>query len=395
MAAASTKPFSIAFGPKGTKQPPPPTHSKKRPHSALADADSDTEAVSAQPQVVTGFDQSAGGAISITDTPKIQLPVIPYLKNRDWKEEVRRKRRRGRNFLPTEVRATNGFDLNGTTERDEVSKEAGLKFVVQRTEDGEPMSNGQSETHISNTEDSEPQQTADEQALEALMGKEKRSTLVIPATVNIEDHDQSGQAIAEEYMNEDDRFKADVASRPDVASAEDYERVPVEDFGAAMLRGMGWKEGDVVGKAREKAGKPRLVERRPALLGIGAKETPGGLGDELGSWGKVAKGRRKADLTYNPVLLKNSQTGEMVTEEDLEERKKHRRRDEGGGSQREEGGRNHRDEGGRNHRDASGKTYREEGGRGRREEGRRSHRDEGGRSRRDREYERDRDYRRR
>lgn len=29
---------------------------------------------------------------------------------------------------------------------------------------------------------------------------------------------------------------------------DDYENVPIGDYGMAMLRGMGWKEGMVVGK---------------------------------------------------------------------------------------------------------------------------------------------------
>lgn len=98
-----------------------------------------------------------------------------------------------------------------------------------------------------------------------------------------------------------------------------------------MMRGMGWKEGDPVGKRRSQQqgatttnAKPRVVERRPALLGIGAKEVPNGIGDtEFGAWGKGAKGKgkRKTDLAYNTVILKNSRTGEMLTEEELEAKK--------------------------------------------------------------------------
>lgn len=29
---------------------------------------------------------------------------------------------------------------------------------------------------------------------------------------------------------------------------EDYENVPIESFGTAMLRGMGWKSGEGIGK---------------------------------------------------------------------------------------------------------------------------------------------------
>jgi len=34
------------------------------------------------------------------------------------------------------------------------------------------------------------------------------------------------------------------------ATEEDYEKVPIEQFGLALLRGMGWKDGDGIGKSQ-------------------------------------------------------------------------------------------------------------------------------------------------
>ena len=31
------------------------------------------------------------------------------------------------------------------------------------------------------------------------------------------------------------------------SNADDYEDIPVTSFGAAMLRGMGWKDGEAIG----------------------------------------------------------------------------------------------------------------------------------------------------
>ncbi|KAL9634066.1 MAG: hypothetical protein Q9164_004311 [Protoblastenia rupestris] len=322
MAATSAKPFSISFGANKSKLPPPPSTSKKRPHSALADPDSDHEEQS-EPQIVTGFDQSAGGAIGTSRSQTKAPLVIRAQQNRDWREESRRKR--GRNLLPAEVQAArdgaNGALLNGASERDEVSKEAGLKFITRDEDGNTTMLNPHAQTP---TTTGSPQiaQTAEEEALEALLGTEKKSTLVLPAQDSSDENaTMNSHPEAEEYMNEDDRFKADVAARPDSADLDAYAAVPVEDFGAALLRGMGWKEGDAVGKVKNAVGKARVVERRPALLGIGAKEVPGGVGEEMGTWGKVAKGKRKTDLVYNPVLLRNAATGEMLTEEELEKKK--------------------------------------------------------------------------
>lgn len=48
--------------------------------------------------------------------------------------------------------------------------------------------------------------------------------------------------------NETEKFKHDVALRPEVCSLEEYEKVPIDQFGSALLRGMGWKQGMIVGK---------------------------------------------------------------------------------------------------------------------------------------------------
>ena len=326
MAPGSSKPFSISFGsakPKAALTLPP----KKRPHSALAE-NSGSEDEGSGPQLVTAFDQSAGGAITNGRGQERAPLVIQVQKNRDWREESRKKRRK--NLLPAEVQAARAGQINvpkaAHVERDEVSKVAGLEFAKQDGEGDIAMSEGQV-TQRPSEEADQPVKSADEEAMEALLGGEKKSTLQIPAieTDRQNNHDASEPAY-DDYQNEDDRFKADVASRPDVATLDDYAAVPVEEFGAAMLRGMGWKEGEAVGKRRAGApaplSKPRNPERRPALLGIGAKEVPGGMGDEFGAWGKVAKGKRKTDLAYSPVVLRNSVTGELLTEEELEAKKR-------------------------------------------------------------------------
>lgn len=56
----------------------------------------------------------------------------------------------------------------------------------------------------------------------------------------------------ENFEDENDKFRHDLSLRPDECTLEDYERVPIEDFGAAMLRGMGWKEKDIDGGRRKR-----------------------------------------------------------------------------------------------------------------------------------------------
>ncbi|KAI8999282.1 DExH-box splicing factor binding site-domain-containing protein [Gaertneriomyces semiglobifer] len=71
-----------------------------------------------------------------------------------------------------------------------------------------------------------------------------------------------------------EKYRHDVSLRPDVSSMDDYERVPIEDFGAALLRGMGWSEGKPVGKNPKGLIEPKQPQSRPHLLGLGATPAP-------------------------------------------------------------------------------------------------------------------------
>jgi len=55
----------------------------------------------------------------------------------------------------------------------------------------------------------------------------------------------------------------------EMSTAEDYENVPVNKFGLAMLRGMGWEATKGVGKNSQVI-KPSLPELRPKGMGLGA-----------------------------------------------------------------------------------------------------------------------------
>eukprot|EP00698_Gefionella_okellyi_P022365 TRINITY_DN7404_c0_g1_i1.p1 TRINITY_DN7404_c0_g1~~TRINITY_DN7404_c0_g1_i1.p1 ORF type:complete len:491 (-),score=116.16 TRINITY_DN7404_c0_g1_i1:110-1582(-) len=72
----------------------------------------------------------------------------------------------------------------------------------------------------------------------------------------------------------DERFKFDVENRPDVASLEAYEAIPVDKFGEALLRGMGWTPGSVVGTSSTTVTAPIEFISRPERLGLGAAPRP-------------------------------------------------------------------------------------------------------------------------
>ncbi len=72
-----------------------------------------------------------------------------------------------------------------------------------------------------------------------------------------------------EGFESNDNF--DVSLRPIEPTAADYDTVPVQEFGLAMLRGMGWKPGMAVG-ANIKA-IPTEPQIRHKSLGLGAESS--------------------------------------------------------------------------------------------------------------------------
>eukprot|EP01128_Nolandella_sp_AFSM9_P008213 TRINITY_DN4781_c0_g1_i1.p1 TRINITY_DN4781_c0_g1~~TRINITY_DN4781_c0_g1_i1.p1 ORF type:complete len:563 (-),score=119.02 TRINITY_DN4781_c0_g1_i1:30-1598(-) len=71
--------------------------------------------------------------------------------------------------------------------------------------------------------------------------------------------------------NEQEKLRMDVSVRPDTASLRDYERTPIEKFGAGLLRGMGWVPGAPIGKSGSKVVEVVKFVKRPAGLGLGAQ----------------------------------------------------------------------------------------------------------------------------
>ncbi|XP_048572083.1 protein MOS2-like [Triticum urartu] len=69
------------------------------------------------------------------------------------------------------------------------------------------------------------------------------------------------------------RFKEDMAVLPEIQGTDEYDEVPVEGFGAALLAGYGWKEGDPIGKKYKGMGDVKVREhgrRRCGTQGLGS-----------------------------------------------------------------------------------------------------------------------------
>ncbi|XP_021951066.1 G-patch domain and KOW motifs-containing protein isoform X1 [Folsomia candida] len=62
----------------------------------------------------------------------------------------------------------------------------------------------------------------------------------------------------------------DVSLRPEMSTLEDYEKIPIEEFGMAMLRGMGWSKTEGIGLKNKQHIEIVEPQLRPKGLGLGA-----------------------------------------------------------------------------------------------------------------------------
>ena len=104
--------------------------------------------------------------------------------------------------------------------------------------------------------------------------------------------------------DESERFKVDLSLRPnemDVRS-DSYQHIPIEEFGAAMLRGMGW-----TGPTEEDKLKKFDIQPRDYRLGLGALPKPPDLkgpGNPIKKKEEIQKWAKKANEALKKQVLK-------------------------------------------------------------------------------------------
>lgn len=312
------------------------TSAKRSRTSLVRDEDSDSEKddhLKNSIEAVSGFDHD--GAIREVGRSHVGPLVIERLENKDWKSEVR-ARKKSKNLLPPEIIAAqkkaNQLDKHNLEAKqdvemvdiDNMEKQWGLILGKKQIVDPSPPSgdNKMIENHSQNIlEDDEKDerqelQSLDQEALQALLKGDKEtktSELVISAS--------TWSTTAK--ISEDDAYKRAIAAAPDSSTLEDYERVPVEEFGAALLRGMGWN-GEKVGGLKD-------IKPRQNLLGLGAKELR--EAEELGAWVNKSDTKKLRPIGSN----KNDKTDRKLKISDFkrqEERRIERREERSGGTYR-------------------------------------------------------------
>ncbi|RKP10667.1 DExH-box splicing factor binding site-domain-containing protein [Thamnocephalis sphaerospora] len=292
---AAGKKFGFSLGGLSTSQPKVKQHvrafagdsstRRKRQHSS----DEETEEVD-KVVLLTGFEGNQ--AMSVHQEPEKGPLVIKPIANRDWRAD----RRKLRQQQIEDISATRPA-ASGTVERISHDASYGLQLTQKRTPPvGQPTPETASEepapvlqapTRVTTRETLE-QQAIDELLADAQRQRDGPSTaeedqsnkpkLVLPMQVDGADVDSSrtsGPSQADMSRMERDAFKVDLAACPDVSTLDDYDDVPIEEFGAALLRGMGWKDGQGIGRGHRN-GDPKSysIEQRPRLLGLGAKPKP-------------------------------------------------------------------------------------------------------------------------
>ncbi|KAK9247535.1 DExH-box splicing factor binding site-domain-containing protein [Lipomyces tetrasporus] len=188
--------------------------------------------------------------------------VIPAVENRNWIQETMKRRgiykpvgqlidgERNREADEQEKNSQQSRKYGLTRLKRESSAEgdriAGLKQEASETVKGAER------VRESSTTLSKKDETDDERAVRELISEfseenRKTSDLVLPIALAT-----STPEAQQQQMSEEAAYKLDILSRPDEPTLQDYETVPVEEFGFALLRGMGWKEGEAIGRNRKR-----------------------------------------------------------------------------------------------------------------------------------------------
>lgn len=292
---------------KPSRPEPPSSLGKRSRTNALNhgfDSDSDGERDHrGRHEKITEF----GGESEKKDKKPREL-VIKSQSNRNWKDELR-ARRAGKNLLPAEAQAQRNGAQQPETEPADGDGQIQWGLTVKKRKNSEEADEDlpqreKSDRQSVEAEEKRAPRTADEDAMDALLGKKRpEEDMVIPAT-------------------EEDAYRADMKHVGEDSTLADYDAIPDGEFGAALLRGMGWD-----GKMRG-PNKKRPTERRQNQLGLGATKLEGV--EDLGQWNSGSKkksSRPRLDDYRRNEEKKRADRRERRGESYRDERDRERERD--------------------------------------------------------------------
>ncbi|KAM3511032.1 hypothetical protein MY11210_005309 [Beauveria gryllotalpidicola] len=292
-APSSSSSHSSKLKPK----PTPASSLGKRPRTHAfggggGDSDSDDDDDNnkrGQHESITGFGVDGAETERARSNEEVQRKeyVIARQPNRDWRDEIREQRgaRRSKNLLPAEARAAaaaqnGGGGSSSTADAAPADQDSGIQWGLtvkeKKPADAETPSaataddNGDKDTpKQAEPAPPPPPQSADDEAMDALLGK--RPAKDTPRVIT----------------TEDDAYARDVSVAGAASTLADYDAMPVEEFGAALLRGMGWN-GEPSSSSSKPNNKVRMPQRRQNRLGLGAKAL--NEAEDLGGWNQKGPG---------------------------------------------------------------------------------------------------------
>ena len=238
---------SASNGSKGASRPTPSTAlgKRSRPHFGN-DNDSDgEESTEAQHESITHF--GTNGAEFVDEESPSRLKQSDADDRQDRRRDSPANRGREKPANPHKA---------GEAAEEEEPLKYGLTISKKPKQEDSGVE-GVKEAEVDKTP-----KTADEEAMDALLGDESARQRLL-------------------HRTEDDAYRDAAAEAPEVDDVATYDAFPVEGFGEALLKGQGWD-----GKKRGPEAKE--IKRRPNGMGLGAKKL--NVEEDLGGWDN--KGRK-------------------------------------------------------------------------------------------------------
>ncbi|KAL0085473.1 DExH-box splicing factor binding site-domain-containing protein [Phycomyces blakesleeanus] len=294
--------------PLQTKKTAAPTFGNRR----LGFGDDDDQDDEDEVEMLVGFEDNKAKELA----PKVEkapLAIAP-LENIDWRAKKKQI------YVPAQAQS---FEQVSAPEVINVGEAAfGLQIMAKQTtiSSSEGTALELEEQAFTETQSEEPHQSAQPNEPEEPESLEAQALKAILKASQVGEEEEKPASTLVIPVNETDAFREDIKTRPDEATMDDYENIPVEEFGAALLRGLGWKEGQGIGRNRMSAPPPAItpVKQRDALLGLGAKP------EEVDKDAK--KPSRKSVYEYKESSLFKKISKRKYEDEREERSESHRRR---------------------------------------------------------------------
>ncbi|KAI0879223.1 DExH-box splicing factor binding site-domain-containing protein [Hypoxylon argillaceum] len=262
--SAGSKRSSHATNRRGQSQPSSALGKRQRPNALHSDPESgEDDHVIGKHQAISVIDadnpSSISNAVSASSRRNKEY-VIGSQKNRDWKADVKTRKRDRATSPHSFIKKDNSETAPADQDKD---VKWGLNIRKKSAQEDMSCSDDRPKEQEKDAIDmatplSDSLRDADKDAMNALLGRRNPTQQFM-----IKDNDNN--VSNKPQFSEQDAYQRGMHEAVEVSTIEEYSEIPEGEFGAAMLRGMGWK-GEEFGT------KPKEAKRRPHLMGLGSKE---------------------------------------------------------------------------------------------------------------------------